>query len=322
MWEKFAKELTAPYDSAIPPSARRTDIFDHYCEQGPHSAFYSNRGTAGRRRFFSSENGHAIDRALSRIRHWWRTEEIDERTRCILSAMLASAVEKVSNTQGTFHDFPRDFIDSRALRPIATLPPAESLFYGHESTWIGKKQDTLDFIVDIPKHTVLYLDPPYNFRQYTSYYFMLNILTEYPEIIDLDEYFMNIKFVRGQNMENDFTSSFCSTKQFIPSLRKLIERANTEHVVLSYFDGRNHWGSFKAETNDSEGATLMEQLFTSDLFVPDSYECRPLDRLNYQSYGGFKAKPVQEFLFSARKASVQTQVGNRGNSEWTGRAQA
>lgn len=322
LWTNLARELTAPYDGDTPQSARRCDVFDNYCEEGPRSAFESSRGTAGRRRFFSTDNAHAIDRALSRIRYWWRGGRIDERTRCILSAMLASAAEKVSNTQGTFHDFPRDFVDSRALKPIKVLAPPDSLFYGTESVWIGKCEDSLEFIRRVPRHKVLYLDPPYNFRQYTSYYFMLNLITSYAEIEDVDSYFGDLRYVRGQNMEGDFNSTFCSAKKFIPSLRTLIDRADTEYVVLSYFDGRNHWGSFKAEERDATGARLLEDFLRGELFEPDTFTCRPVARLNYQSYGGFKAKPVQEFLFTARKAtfSQADEVGSA--NQWTGRALA
>jgi adenine-specific DNA-methyltransferase len=322
LWTDLAAELTAPYEGEVPQSARRHDVFENYCEEGGRSAFESARGTSGRRRFFSTENAHAIDRALSRIRFWWLDGRIDERTRCILSAMLASATEKVSNTQGTFHDFPRDFVDSRALKPIKILAPPDSLFYGTESRWIGKCEDTLEFIRRVPRHKVLYLDPPYNFRQYTSYYFMLNLLTRYADIEDIDSYFDGIRYVRGQNMDDDFNSTFCSAKRFIPSLRVLIERADVQHIVLSYFDGRNHWGAFKAEERDVTGAKLLEEFLRSDLFEPNSFECRPVDRLNYQSYGGFKAKPVQEFLFSARKASISQSDGVGGGIRWTGRGLA
>ncbi len=199
----------------------------------------------------------------------------------------------------------------------------DALFCGRKSMWIGKCEDTLEFSKRLPPHKVLYLDPPYNFRQYTSYYFMLNLITSHAEIKDLDAYFDDVQFVRGQNMDTDFNSSFCSAKKFIPSLRTLIERAQAEHVVLSYFDGRNHWGSFKSDERDATGARLLEQFLRSDLFENDSFTCRPVDRLNYQSYGGFKAKPVQEFLFYARKASIPRRGSEAAEKrQWIGRVSA
>ncbi|KMK66639.1 DNA adenine methylase [Puniceibacterium sp. IMCC21224] len=318
LWQSLATELIAPYDGKFPQLERRTDIFDHYCEEGEKSGFQSSRGTTGRRRFFSTDNAKAIDRALSRIRHWFRTESIDQRTRCILTAMLLSAVEKVSNTQGTYHDFPRDLIDSRALNFISLEVPPDEIFSGLKSTHIGKEQDSMDFVCTIPRHRVLYLDPPYNFRQYTSYYFMLNLLSSHAEVDDLDNFFARIEFVRGQNMESDFKSTFCSKTGFMPSLKRLIERSKADHVVLSYFDGRNHWGQFKTAESELLGKEVLEAFFRSDLFQPNSVKFQPVSRTNYQSYGGHKAKEVKEFLFSASKASIAAKAGDDRSEQWIG----
>ncbi len=318
-WAELIEELTAPYNRAVPKRYRRTDIFDHYCEQGSQSAFTSKRGSSGRRRFFSPQNAASIDRALSRIRYWHRDDRLNEQSRCILLAVLISAVEKVSNTQGTFHDFPREFVDSRALRPIRLVAPSDEDFEGPVSKFIGRAEDTLAFAGTLPRHRVVYIDPPYNFRQYTSYYFMLNLMSEYPEIEDLDDYFSKVEFVRGQNMARDFKSSFCKKKDFIPSLDTLIRRSNAEYVVLSYFDGPNHWGEFKAREAETTGRQLLEKFFCSDLFVANSLECLPVKRQNYQSYGGHKAKSIQEFLFVARKSRKPERLKRLGVEPWIGR---
>jgi adenine-specific DNA methylase len=302
LWERELAGLVAPYSSDVPAACRRTDIFDHYCEEGGRSAFVSRRGASGRRRFFSAANAVLIDRALSRIRYRYRSGELDEQARCILTATLVNAVEKVSNPQGTYHDFPRGFVDGRALKPLKLRMPSEEVFKGRPSRHIGRAEDTLEFVRRLPRHRVMYLDPPYNFRQYTSYYFMLNLLSSYAEIDDPDAYFAGIEYVRGQNMTDDFKSTFCNRSSFIPSLAELIRRADADYVVLSYFDGRNHWGRFKSDEAETEGRRLLENLFRGDLFVPGSFRFTPVERQNYQSYGGYEAKPIQEFLFVAEKS--------------------
>lgn len=320
LWVTTMERLTAPYSRDIPKRERRTDIFDHYCEAGAKSAFQSARGVSGRRRFFSPENAILIDRALSRIRYQFRSSTIDERTRCIMTAALLTAIEKISNTQGTYHDFPRTFTDSRALKRLHIHAPSPKAFRGLASTHIGRAEDTLEFVAKVPRHNVLYIDPPYNFRQYTSYYFMLNLISSYAEIDDLDEFFSNIEFVRGQNMRTDFKSSFCGKNSFIPSLTNLIRCANADYVVLSYFDGRNHWGEFKSDRADVVGRQVLEQLLRSELFRHDSFECIPIERRNYQSYGGYSAKAVQEFLFVARKSMLPEVERRLGGASWIGQA--
>jgi adenine-specific DNA-methyltransferase len=210
-------------------------------------------------------------------------------------------MERVANIQGTYHDFPRDKYDPRALRPMRLQPPAfDGLLGGRIKHLVGTACDSLEFVQQVPHHDVLYIDPPYNFRQYTAYYFLPNIICRYPSLDDPDAYFHGVQYVRGQNPADDFVSSFCKAKAFIPSLRLLIERARARTVVLSYFDGRNHWNDFKAECN-GEGYRRLTEFFHEELFVPKSLVVRPVERLNYQSYGGYKARNINEFLFVAQK---------------------
>ncbi|WP_250489889.1 DNA adenine methylase [Caballeronia sp. INML2] len=303
-WNLLISEIFSPY---APREFRkrdiRSDFFDHYCEAGAKSGFVSGRGSVGRRRFLSADNAAALDRAMTRVRTWHQAGRITESARCLIISCVLDAVERVSNIQGTYHDFPRTFYDPRALKPIcAQLPTLSALVSGPPAESIGKARDSLDFVKELDRHSVLYIDPPYNFRQYTAYYFLPNLIAVYPEIEDLDEYFSNIRFVRGQNMTSDFSSTFCSATAFLPSLQTLIKRANCSHVILSYFNGKNHWHDFKSGTDD-EGKSQLERFFSSDLFKPGSMKFYPIDRLNYQSYGGHKALQVSEYLFVAEKTS-------------------
>ena len=317
-WQEALAYLTNEDLSDIPIEFRRSDIYDHYCEDGPKSSFVSKRGAVGRRRFFTASNARSIDRALCRIKFRYQSGQITEQVRCILTAALISAVEKVSNTQGTYHDFPRQFVDSRALKPLTLRMPDPEIFSGPPSRFIGKAEDSLSFAQSLPRHSVMYLDPPYNFRQYTSYYFMLNLLSSYTEIEDLDEYFSDVEFVRGQNMKSDFKSTFCSQQNFIPSLKTLVERANADYIILSYFDGRNHWGSFKTADAETVGKKLLEDFFHSELFVDGTFDFVPVERMNYQSYGGHSAKSIQEFLFIAQKSKPAEDKIDLGESQWIG----
>jgi adenine-specific DNA-methyltransferase len=299
-WASLVNHLTKPFEKEFPRSARRNDFFNHYCEAGKNSSFESSRGTKGRRRFFNSDNAVLIDRALSRIRFWSQQRLLDDVSISILTTILLSAIERVSNTQGTYHDFPRDSYDSRSLQPLALRLPQLDAFEGRTDHILGKKQDTLEFVHSLPEHKVIYIDPPYNFRQYTSYYFLPNLVAAYPFVDDLDAYFDKVQYVRGQNMEDDFKSSFCSTQQFMPSLEKLISSAKCKHIVMSYFDGKNHWSGFKSK-DDLEGFNTLSSFFKGRLFKKGSFDCIPVDRLNYQSYGGYKAETVREYLFVAEK---------------------
>ncbi|MDC1540636.1 DNA adenine methylase [Flavobacteriaceae bacterium] len=289
--------------SSISKNYRESYFFNYYTEKGNESNFKSSRGSTGKRRYFSPENGIKLDNILNKIREWYQEKVIDDNLYYLLISVVLISVEKISNTQGTYHDFIRESYDSRALNTIKLLPPKFDFILsnlnGHQ---IGKERDSLDYIKEIPRHKVLYIDPPYNFRQYTSYYFMLNLISDYCKINDLQDYFNKTKFVRGQNMEKDFSSTFCKNALFISSLNELISNAETEWIIMSYYNGRNH----KSGNNGDKEGILddLDTFFNSDLFEEGSLQVKNIERTNYQSYGGHNAQKVNEILFIVKKNNI------------------
>lgn len=304
--EKYRRILTILHylenitDADIDRKFREYYFFNTYTVEGNNSYYHSKRGSTGHRRYFTPSNGRRLDIIMNKIREWYQKGLLTELQYSLLISIVCESVEKISNTQGTYHDFQRDEYDDRALNPLKLrVPPFDIVVSSNNTHIIGKCQDSLKFINEVPKHSLIYIDPPYNFRQYTSYYFMLNLLSSYCEITNLDNYFNNIQFVRGQNMDDDFNSTFCKSSSFIPSLRELITLANCEHVVLSYYDGRNHEN--KGNQGIGNGISQVELLFKSDLFVPGSFELKAFERTNYQSFQGHSATKCNEFLFIAEK---------------------
>ncbi|SEB56814.1 Adenine-specific DNA methylase [Paramicrobacterium humi] len=297
----FIEFLNSCDDLDLPDSYRRTDFYDAYCEAGTNSRFVSSRGRSGNRRFFKPQNARRIDRILNHLRFWNREGLIRDATLAILLASTLRAVEKVANTQGTYHDFPRSNWDSRALNPLVLEMPDLRYIYagGPLDHYAGREQDTLEFISSVDHHSVLYLDPPYNFRQYSAYYFLLNVICRYVEMEDPSAYFGNLMFVRGQNPDDDFASSFCKASRFIEDMRTLIRRADCDTVVISYFNGKNHWSKFDSGP-DSTGQLLLEQLLAEPMFEQGSQRTVLVPRRNYASYVGYTARDVSELILSAR----------------------
>ena len=293
--------LTALALDELPREGQKTHFFDSYCEAGANSAFTSSRGSSGRRRFFSADNALRVDIVLNKVREWRRDDALAVEAQALVLATLLRGTEKVANTQGTYHDFPRTAWDSRASG-VLTLdpPPLEIIVAGRDGHRVGREQDSLDFISEVPQHQLLYIDPPYNFRQYSAYYFLPNVMCRYPEMPDPDEYFSQITFVRGQNPQDDFSSTFCKAKRFIDDLRTLIARAKCDTVMISYFTGKNHWNEFDSDPND-RGLEQLRALLEEDLFEPGSLKVRRVPRTNYASYGGYQARQVEELILVAQK---------------------
>jgi len=287
--------------SELPRKHKNTFFFDTYTPDGKNSYYKSLRGTSGKRQFFTPENGKRIDLILNKISEWKHEGLLNEIQYSLLVSILAESLEKVSNTQGTFHDFPRGAYDSRALKRLfLRLPPFDEVISTKHKHIIGKERDSLEFIKEVPPHKLIYIDPPYNFRQYTSYYFMLNLICDYCEMASPKMYFNNVEFVRGQNLEKDFKSTFCQNHLFIPSLEQLIADAKTDFVIMSYFNGRNHSNN-KIPMKDENGIDKITSLFKSKMFVKGSFKMKPIKRMNYQSFNGHKAQELNEYLFIAKK---------------------
>ena len=122
---------------------QRTDFYDTYCELGRNSFFVSSRGRQGNRRFFSPDNARRIDRILSLIREWRENNLINMTLYHVIVSSLIRAIEKVSNTQGTYHDFPREKYDARSLGKLSfEAMPFDAVLQGGDHM-VGNAEDSL-----------------------------------------------------------------------------------------------------------------------------------------------------------------------------------
>jgi adenine-specific DNA-methyltransferase len=285
--------------------APSTHFFDAYAPDGARAAYTSSRGRSGTRRFFTGANAARLDLMLHQLRVWQQEGAVPPAVLALLTAVACSASEKVANTQGTWHDFPRAAWDARAFKTLTLVPPPlDGVFVpGSRRHTHGCEQDVEAFVADLAPVRLAYLDPPYNFRQYTAYYHLPNLICRYPWLPDPDAYFAELAYVRGQNMADDRPSQFCGTRTFVPAMRRLLRVVPAEVVVLSYFTGRNHWSSFDSGPDDT-GLDLLGALLSEEPFEPGSLEVVRVPRTNYASYGGFRARTVDELLLVARKQAA------------------
>ena len=297
----------------LPSDARRHDFYDAYCPEGRRSAFTSSRGKRGHRRFFNPRNAERLDLMLSQVRLWSRQSLLTPRLEALLLAVICLASEKVANTQGTWHDFPREDWDTRAFKTIRLAPPPfDPVFEGIGGHWHGHEEDTSQVVDSLGPQRLAYFDPPYNFRQYTAYYHLPNLICRYCEIEDLNDYFDNLEYVRGQNMAEDRPSAFCSAPAFLPAMRNLLLRTPADVVVISYFTGRNHWSQFDSDPDD-RGLRLLSSLLEEPPFKPGSLRMIRVPRTNYASYGGYTARKIDELLLVAEKPALEARLGDHGS---------
>ena len=165
--------------------------------------------------YFTKENA----RKIGSIR-----EEIDRITKCeteknILICSLIYAVDRVANTVGHYDAF-RKKLDM--LQPVKLLVP--SIAYSHNINNEIYQEDANALVRKI-SCDVLYIDPPYNSRQYSDAYHLLENLAEWkkPDVVGV-----------GKKMDRLHIKSNYCLKKAMSTFADLIRNANCKHILLSY----------------------------------------------------------------------------------------
>lgn len=190
-------------------------IFRNYTPEGTQGGRYV-------RRYFTAENGRKIDAVRAQIEAWRAGDLINEQEHFYLLCALVEAVPFVSNISGTYSAFLKQW-DARAHKPLALSPPA---VVPSRHKHVVANEDALAFAEKTKNVTVLYLDPPYNARQYAPNYHILETIAR-----------ADSPPLRGISGMRDYAaqkSEFCSRKTALKALSRVIEAADYQHLVLSY----------------------------------------------------------------------------------------
>jgi len=173
------------------------------------------------RMYFSSENGAIIDSIRQKIEEWKTQELIQESEYFILLACLIETVSFYSNVAGVYAAFQKKW-DPRAkkkleLRTINCINNNQEnrVFYA----------DSMSLLEQIDTD-ILYMDPPYNERQYFPNYHLLETIALYdnPEI----------KGVTGMRKTDVKKSRFCNSKTALEDLEKVASICKFKTLALSY----------------------------------------------------------------------------------------
>lgn len=196
------------------------------------SEHYTSGGAAGRehgRMYFSPENGRKIDLVRTRIERWTRGPSHSEAAAQLLIATLIEAADRVANTTGVYASFVKTMQPNARrpieLRPIEPTPRREGA--GVCSAFRGPASDLLASIGPVD---LVYLDPPYNGRQYPAYYHI-------PELLALG--WANPPEIRGKTgliPDEAQRSDWCRKQRAPGALREVLEAADARHILFSYND--------------------------------------------------------------------------------------
>jgi len=195
--------------------------------QGEEGFIYLNYAPTGsssgkyQRQFFSDENAKRIDAIRNRVQFWKDSDWINEEEFFILLASLIDAADFVANISGTYGAFLKIW-RSMALKSLNLLLPnlIESKF-DHEI-----HLDDANKLIRIIKCDILYLDPPYNTRQYAANFHVLETIAKWdnPKIYGKT----GLRPYNGQKSDYNINGK-CEEK-----FTDLIKNADCEYILMSY----------------------------------------------------------------------------------------
>jgi len=183
-------------------------IYKNYCS-----------GDKAERQYFSDINGKKIDAIRMQIETWRNKEQIDESTYFFLLASLLESADKVANTASVYGAYLKKLKKS-AQKEIVLLP-ANFQLNGNEHEVYNEDSNNL---ISHIEGDILYLDPPYNARQYGANYHLLNTIALYDNFIP-----------KGKTGLRDYIKSdYCSKVKVEEAFEELIEKSNFRYIFLSY----------------------------------------------------------------------------------------
>lgn len=188
------------------------------CEDG---FIYKNYclGGNGERQYFSDENGKKIDSIRIKIEEWKNTGKINKNMYYFLLASLLESADKVANTASVYGAYLKNLKKSAQKQMILESADFELNDNEHEVF----KSDANELITRI-SGDILYLDPPYNSRQYGANYHILNTIAEYKPFVP-----------KGKTGLREYTrSKYCSVSSVKEEFENLIKNANFKYIFLSY----------------------------------------------------------------------------------------
>ncbi len=189
-------------------------IYNNYCK-GHHS------DNEEYRLYFSDENGKKCDAIRKKIEDWYTQKKINSNEYYFLLTTLIENIDKVANTASVYGAFLKK-IKTSAQKQIE-MKPVEMIYNDIDHKVFNEDANKL---VRMIKTDILYLDPPYNQRQYSANYHVLETIARYDNPI-----------LKGKTGMRDYStqkSDYCNKRKVKEAFEDLIMHANTKYIFLSY----------------------------------------------------------------------------------------
>lgn len=222
------------------------------------------------RMYLTNENGIKVDRIRKRI-----NELIDNLTfqeYHYLIKLLLYATSKVSNTSSTYGAYLKQFKPS--AKKTLTIIPVKLITSECVTECFNK--DISELLNTVEYTDIFYMDSPYNSRNYSTNYFLLETIAKYDN--------PQIKGKTGLRVDTSTNSKFCSKVKAKTEFEIVLNKVKSKFVFISY--------NSESIVSKQDIIKILNVNFTNVICYEKEYK-----RFKSNNNGD-QNKTVQEFLFS------------------------
>lgn len=187
--------------------------------------------------YFDRDDCRKIGFIREDIEEKFKAGIINERERALLITSLLYAMDKIANTCGHYDAYRQGVVYERHLE-LAVPLPEKNLNVNN----VCYQRDTAELMDEIQADLV-YIDPPYNSRQYCDAYHLLENVArwEKPEVYGV-----------ARKMDRSGLKSDYCTQKATQAFEELIEKIHAKYILLSY-------NNMAKKGNDRSNAKIKDE---------------------------------------------------------------
>ena len=184
-------------------------VYNNYCQ-----------GSNSERNYFTDSNGQKCDAVRIALERMHNEGEIDDSVYFYFLASRVNSIDKYANTASVYGAFLKHIKKSAQKEFKLELLPVISGSKGKVYN------EDINALIRRVSGDILYLDPPYNARQYCTNYHVLETIAKYDNPV-----------LNGKTGLRDYSSQkslFCSKRTVDKTFDDLISHADFKYIFLSY----------------------------------------------------------------------------------------
>ncbi|WP_439239249.1 Dam family site-specific DNA-(adenine-N6)-methyltransferase [Lonepinella sp. BR2919] len=240
--------------------------------------------------FLSYANMKKVGVIRDNIDYLYSQNHINFREKAILITALIYAIDKIANTVGHYDAFRKNGELDKEL--YLNLPNLSNANNNHNNIY---NTDANELVKEI-QADIVYIDPPYNSRQYCdAYHFLENVAENLkPTVLG----------VARKMDRSHLKSDFCTNKASL-SFKNLIDNIKAKYIILSYNNTMNKINSrSNAKILDSEILEILQSKGKVSVYEKD---------FNAFTTGKTKISEHKERIFVCEVGKSHNEIGHTKN---------